>query len=1617
MKKIFSKQVQIILFIIMLFAFSPNVFAQSFDGIMYNLDDSAQLSKFSDGNLILYTEETVNLVFDSSQSVYEVTSCEILDNFPATATFNDGVCTIKTNHYGRFELLVNYASEWSNYNFVIGGYSVSDDLFVDIESAYFYNRDFTHYEYYRFNSDEKLSKAFNVYRNCYTTVDGYHCDVNYSFPYGPSKSTSFSGALTGLNVMVPSNMYVADRFYNAFEDQELLITDESVVKYEDGALIALKEGNTTIYVIDKKTNKFYFTQVKVENQNIIGAYERLEFNTAYFNERIELVPTSIEVNANDYYTSSSAVLEDFVVKHLFGEAYVGKDYNNLNVWYNTPDWNNPNIINVHVSFLPNDSEEYIEHVFENITISYFGVYFSNNIQYGTSQTFYNFVQVYGDEEVTYTYDENYISIENGIITPIKHGCFNMSVTAGNNTTSKEVCVFFSHEEQRELRSAINLIPTYEFENSKDDFSNNLEYLEKLVNAKYMEDIPEKYHDYIELKTICVNPKLCATAIDGDLLNPDYFYKSIRYTNSNESLNSVPNVISNIKDVYLVGFDDFIKINNAAKGNEEAYYEKIIDVVNLEELLKDTPITASVVNKKQYGIDNRIYGNLTFVLNLSVDSKIIYSKEIAIVTNPFIHLSIDIEQNDIKRAEYINEYLKELLEVENVNCVISDTFVSAFINDEYTIKFGYTQDPIIPVTSLSYLYTHYEMNVGDQVQVELAYYPANANQMPNLIYTSLNEDVVTVDENGVVTALKNGYGEILIRSDIGYIYSIVILVGTNMQAFLDSLVDDINTHVEVNYGEYRSSGMYAIENQIRPQTMDYNSGWWKYSGSINEVGNELYYTKWHWGNGPGEEYQKFESKPVKITYVLKGIDIEYEHYYLDLLEKTKVNLTYSEGDTSKLYYRVDKPGIVSFNLNGDLMGLAPGITRVDIYGKKETYFNYFYVYVDESNFINTKLRELEQKGVVIDASYIEWSPNSGVKYKIDDYLDFYMFNPIVDCDTESQICSYELELNGQTYTASIPYTIEGMLINGDTHVYLNSGQTHQLNITNYTLNDNKTINYRSFDESICTVTSAGLITANKKGICPVLASNVNNSAIAVNVVVDAEQIRTDLASEYNKIPDEVNVDVVRYSDEIDSGDDTEAYIIYLNEYFRQFFGGSKDYYFMFGLGALSESDDNILEVTFDKNYSFEYNGNYWSTTFTPNGSKKVKFNFLEEPMVADQNLDTIKESLVHDYDLTMSEALRYRVSQKGIGGIVDYCSEFKNSIHRFAGYDYIFDARAGSAFDGTTAVEGGFVVVTYNGAPVYSTQAFFTARYYLPSDAPQNQAAFIEYLKNVIKEEFLKLIDPTDNQYGVGMTMEPRTVLYAGTPNVEPNVEVEYLKNSGSGELYLVTINDLSFGLEVARDKNIDYPDMATNITLNTDKMTLDLGQSAKVTYTLEPIGAAKAKVYWFTSNPNVARVDNGQIFAVGAGEAIITASVDGVSATVLVTVNNKKLDQIITSQGYKLSGTFVHGFGLDETIASLQNKIGNDITIESNNNKIVGTGTKITYKGQQFVAVIYGDLSGDGVINSADLLKMRQHLLGTGVLEGAYKQAASVVNGQTINSADLLKLRQHLLGTNIIVQG
>ena len=90
------------------------------------------------------------------------------------------------------------------------------------------------------------------------------------------------------------------------------------------------------------------------------------------------------------------------------------------------------------------------------------------------------------------------------------------------------------------------------------------------------------------------------------------------------------------------------------------------------------------------------------------------------------------------------------------------------------------------------------------------------------------------------------------------------------------------------------------------------------------------------------------------------------------------------------------------------------------------------------------------------------------------------------------------------------------------------------------------------------------------------------------------------------------------------------------------------------------------------------------------------------------------------------------------------------------------------------------------------------------------------------------------------------------------------------------------------DKNISV----TNVTLNTNKLNLQAGDTYQLTATVYPSNATNKEVKWTSSNSNVAAVSStGTIVAKSSGTAVITVqTVDGnKTATCTVTIENKNI--------------------------------------------------------------------------------------------------------------------------------
>jgi hypothetical protein len=77
----------------------------------------------------------------------------------------------------------------------------------------------------------------------------------------------------------------------------------------------------------------------------------------------------------------------------------------------------------------------------------------------------------------------------------------------------------------------------------------------------------------------------------------------------------------------------------------------------------------------------------------------------------------------------------------------------------------------------------------------------------------------------------------------------------------------------------------------------------------------------------------------------------------------------------------------------------------------------------------------------------------------------------------------------------------------------------------------------------------------------------------------------------------------------------------------------------------------------------------------------------------------------------------------------------------------------------------------------------------------------------------------------------------------------------------------------------------------------------------------------------------------------------------------------------------------------------------------IGTGSVISYNGNNYTVVIKGDLSGDGIVDSSDYLLIKKACIGNMNLSEVQLKAACLSGDPVPSSIDCLKIKKHIIGT------
>ena len=254
-------------------------------------------------------------------------------------------------------------------------------------------------------------------------------------------------------------------------------------------------------------------------------------------------------------------------------------------------------------------------------------------------------------------------------------------------------------------------------------------------------------------------------------------------------------------------------------------------------------------------------------------------------------------------------------------------------------------------------------------------------------------------------------------------------------------------------------------------------------------------------------------------------------------------------------------------------------------------------------------------------------------------------------------------------------------------------------------------------------------------------------------------------------------------------------------------------------------------------------------------------------------------------------------------------------------------------------------------------------------------------------------------------------------------------SSGKCTITAKASNNVSASIDI----NVYSP--VTDIGIDATDIVLEIGDEFNLNVIIYPEDATNKKVEFVSQDNNIATIDNnGKIIAknIGYTEIIIKSLDTNIEKAInLQVIENLDENELVFDESLIINANEIYGLdyknnsvsNIKELIKTSYNiKIFNFKEEELKETDFVGTGSKIKiYKDNNYLReyqiILYGDVNGDGKINSVDLLVLQRHILEIEKIDGLFLKAGNInKNGKNPNSVDLLFIQRHILGLKIIEQ-
>ena len=201
------------------------------------------------------------------------------------------------------------------------------------------------------------------------------------------------------------------------------------------------------------------------------------------------------------------------------------------------------------------------------------------------------------------------------------------------------------------------------------------------------------------------------------------------------------------------------------------------------------------------------------------------------------------------------------------------------------------------------------------------------------------------------------------------------------------------------------------------------------------------------------------------------------------------------------------------------------------------------------------------------------------------------------------------------------------------------------------------------------------------------------------------------------------------------------------------------------------------------------------------------------------------------------------------------------------------------------------------------------------------------------------------------------------------------------------------------------------------EFNMEVGDAKRIEVQFTPSNASCLEVSYEVEDDSIVTVsDDGTVFALKKGNTVIKVhSLDGsnlvkeISVTVI-------LDQINLEDYKVIDGSFIQvkeNYDKNQFIQSIYDGEKYDIRVSSFHEHMATGDTIQVYdksgiKVFEYVAVVPGDTTGDGVVDVGDVAKLYQHLRGAFDMNREFKLASDVFDDSVLELNDVAKLYQYV---------